>query len=275
MRYSFFTYLMTSAAFVLALNSCFQTARIELPSPNAVSSALVHATAPLRFEGDLHPLGAGTVRAYVELDARSRPQEIGVILTEAALDNLPNHAAEVVLPLPTQAHGTAFDHIGFNWRSHGHDPMPIYGEPHFDIHFYTITPEQRAEITAVGANLGKVYKTPDAELVPTGYVMAPDSAEPGMGSHWVDTAAEELQGSPHGFSRTLIYGFHDGEMTFIEPMVTTAFLKSQQDDESTFAVPSRYTRAGSYPTAYRITYDEAAEEYVFALTQFVPAQPEP
>lgn len=57
-------------------------------------------------------------------------------------------------------------------------------------------------------------------------------------------------------------------MALIEPMVTPEFLQSQQDYESAMAVPERYTQSGSYPTAYRITYDEATREYIVALTKF-------
>src|SRR4051812_20501784 len=29
-----------------------------------------------------------------------------------------------------------FDHVTIDWNPHGHHPIPIYGKPHFDFHFY-------------------------------------------------------------------------------------------------------------------------------------------
>ncbi|WP_190511244.1 DUF5602 domain-containing protein [Oscillatoria sp. FACHB-1407] len=220
------------------------------------------------FESDPQPLGEGTVRTYVKLDAQNQLQEVGVILTEAALADLPDDATEYVLQLPPQATGIAFTHVGLDWRSHGHPPAPIYGSPHFDVHFYTLTPEEREQITATGSDLEKAYLAPASDLIPAGYVLAPDSAEPRMGAHWIDPTSEEFQGTPHGFSHTLIYGFYNGEMAFLEPMITLDFLKSQQEFEGTFAVPTQYSKEGLYPSAYNITYNEATQEHTVGLTGF-------
>lgn len=220
-------------------------------------------------EGAAQPLGDGTVRAYVALDPQGVPQEVGVILTAAALNNLPHEVVETVVPLPPQAATTAINHISVDWRPHGHHPEPIYGSSHFDIHAYVISPEQREAITAQGNDLEKAYKTPADDLIPVGYVLAPDSAEPRMGAHWINPAAAEFQGDPHGFSHTLIYGFYDGVMAFIEPMVNLDVLKSQTTVDETFAQPKRYSQPGLYPTRYRITYHPETQEHRVALLGFV------
>ncbi len=222
------------------------------------------------FESEPQALGSGTVRSYIELDQEDQPKEVGIILTESALADLPDQATEIVLSLPDQAETTAISHIGLDWSAQGHDPSPIYGSPHFDIHAYTLTPEEREAITATGSDLETAYKMPTSDLTPTGYVPAPDSAEPRMGTHWVNPTSEELQGTPHGFTHTLIYGFYNGKMAFLEPMVTLDFLKSQQAFEGDFSVPQNYSKAGAYPTAYRITYNEATKEHTVALTNFSP-----
>lgn len=270
MKYSMFAYSTITTALMMFAVGCAPPPESETAANggnNAVTDAAEEISTS-RLEGEPQPMGDGTVRSYVQLDDQNQPQEVGIILTETALDNLPGEEAEVVLALPEQANGTVINHIGVNWRPQGHAPAPVYGDPHFDVHYYTITPEQRAAITAT--DLEKSYKTPDATLLPPGYVMAPDSAEPRMGGHWVNTAAEELQGHPHGFSRTMIYGFHDGETAFMEPMLTLDSLLSQEDFESSIAVPERFSQPGSYPTGYRITYDEVAGEYTVAMTDFVP-----
>lgn len=227
------------------------------------------ASQAFTFEGKSQSLGDGIVRTYVELDDNGNPTEIGVILSNDALSNLPDRREEYVLQLPPEASTTAITHIGLNWQSHGHIPSDIYSSPHFDVHAYVITPEEREAITATGANLETVYATPAPELIPAGYVMAPDSAEPRQGTHWVDPTAEEFRGAPHGFDHTMIYGFYNGEMAFVEPMVAIDFLQSHQEFERAIALPARYAKSGAYPTAYSITYNEATKEHIIALTDFM------
>ncbi|MGG6242789.1 DUF5602 domain-containing protein [Nodosilinea sp. AN01ver1] len=264
----------TGAALVLlSVNGYSQLSSLTLenrPQPIAsMASASEDSTnQPSVIEGVPQVLGGGTVRTYVALDSHNYPQEVGVIITAETLASLPQEGIELLLPLPFQAESTAIDHIAIDWRPHGHPPEPIYGDAHFDIHAYTITPAERQAITAQGADLEKTYKTPAPEYIPAGYVLAPDSAEPGMGAHWVDPTATEFQGHPHGFDHTLIYGFYNGAIAFLEPMVSLDFLASQQNFEGDFARPQRYARPGLYPTRYRVTYSEATQEYVVALMNF-------
>lgn len=238
------------------------------PIPGMASASEDSTNQPSVIEGTPQALGNGTVRTYVALDSRNYPQEIGVIVTAEALAGLPQQGTELLLPLPFQAESTAIDHIALDWRPHGHPPEPIYGDAHFDIHAYTITPTEREAITAQGADLEKAYKAPAPEHIPAGYVMAPDSAEPRMGAHWADPTSAEFQGHPHGFDHTLIYGFYGGAIAFIEPMVSLDFLASQQDFEGDFAVPESYAKQGLYPKHYRIAFNQVTQEYTVALTDF-------
>ena len=73
--------------------------------------------------------------------------------TEAALTNLPTHvpgpgpsAVMLTLALPTEAPNTGFDHVMLDWNPAGHEPAHVYTLPHFDFHFYSITP---AEVMAM------------------------------------------------------------------------------------------------------------------------------
>ncbi len=59
-----------------------------------------------------------------------------------------------------------------------------------------------------------------------------------MGAHWVDPTSPEFTGA--GFSRTFLYGFWDGHMNFLEPMITKAFIESVKELEgqtATFSIP--------------------------------------
>ncbi|WP_425569608.1 hypothetical protein [Pseudonocardia yuanmonensis] len=44
-------------------------------------------------------------------------------------------AGTLMLDLPDQASATAYDHVMLNWNPQGHDPVVLFGKPHFDIHF--------------------------------------------------------------------------------------------------------------------------------------------
>jgi hypothetical protein len=270
-------YSAGTALVLLSVNGYSQVSSLVLDAETrpvtdvATASAAIPETLagePRAIEGTAQPLGNGTIRTYVAVDSQNHPQEVGVIITAAALTGLPETVTEVLLPLPAAAPTTAIDHIALDWRPHGHPPEPIYGNAHFDIHAYTLSPAEREAITAQGTDQEKAYKTPAPEYIPSGYVLAPNSAEPRMGAHWADPTSAEFQGHPHGFDHTLIYGFYNGEMAFIEPMVSLDFLASQQGFEGAIALPETYARQSLYPTRYRVAYNPTTQEYTVALTDF-------
>lgn len=220
--------------------------------------------------GEVVPFGNGTARSWVQVDKSGNPTTVGITLTEAALDGLPTEATpgliwmvEYLLALPTEASALPFNHIGVNWNPSGHDPHGIYGVPHFDFHFYTISPEDRRKITARGEDLEKCRRVPGPGLMAEGYVFAPGAEEPGMGGHWVDPVSHEFHGQ--AFTSTFIYGTYDGEIIFYEPMITMAYLKSKTDATIALKVPEVYAKTGYYPTHYRIHYDTRRKEYTVAL----------
>ena len=92
----------------------------------------------------------GSARAWVQTDASGVPSAIGIAMTETALNGLPAtvsgpspSALMATLALPPEAAGTGFDHAELGWNPLGHDPVQIYGSPHFDMHFYTVSSATR------------------------------------------------------------------------------------------------------------------------------------
>ena len=237
------------------------------PTPIAASAPATAVSA--RVLGEVIPFGAGTARSWVDFGPDGLPAAVGVTLTEAALEGLPATATpgliwttEYILDLPDVA-GLPFNHIGVNWNPHGHMPSGVYNVPHFDFHFYSITPDVRRGITARGDDLERGRRAPASGLLPEGYVFAPDSEEPGMGGHWADPGAHEFHG--HDFTSTFIFGTYDGSVIFWEPMVTRAFLLTKPDMTETLRLPQAYGAAGFYPTDYRIQYDGSRQEYTISL----------
>jgi hypothetical protein len=150
------------------------------------------------------------------------------------------------LPLPAGATLPPWDHGEVNWNPQGHPP-PVYQVPHFDFHFYTIP--MSTQMAIVG---GPDTTTVPAQYVPQDY-QSQEIAVPAMGTHWVDTLAAELHGQP--FDHTFIYGFYQGQMAFLEPMVTLAYLQSEPDATMPVKQPQAFQQSGSYPRAYSVKWD--------------------
>ena len=253
-----------------------------------------------RKYGSAVKLGEGTARSYVNFDPFSgAPTEIGVALSERALEGLPasgsgHHGAgmmthEYLIALPAN-NGTPFKFLEMNWNPMGHEPEGVYQDvPHFDFHFYTITKEERDAIVPTDPEFEKrANNLPAKEFIPP-YVaqLGPPGATPAqvavpkMGVHWVDVRSAELQGllgKPEAykpFTATFIHGSWNGKVHFWEPMITRAHIlakkatqdASVRDEIIPIPTPASYQEPGFYPGAYRILWDANAKEYRISLTQ--------
>lgn len=224
--------------------------------------------------GDAVRLGNGTARAYVITEGKEAV-ELGVALSETALDNLPmnvhdpvshHDAVEYVLPVPAAAR-TPFTFVGLNWNPAGHEPPGIYDLPHFDFHFYTIKLEARNRIDPA---LDAMYeeraaRMPAREALPEGYQVGP--TVPLMGTHWFDPRSPELA-SGATFTQTLIWGSWDGKTIFVEPMITRDFLRLRPNFNAALPLPIKGTD-GSFPTRYVIRWDDKDSVYRVALTDWI------
>jgi hypothetical protein len=224
--------------------------------------------------GPSRPLGGGVARAYVTTDKEGKPTEVGVVLSEKALTNLPgadhhdhgghDHNNSTALEFPKQAELTLFRSMTLDWNPNGHEPHPIYSKPHFDFHFYMVTEAERMTIPGLPPT-EMDPELPAPQYLPTDYVPTPGRV-PAMGVHWVDKTSPELNGGP--FTQTFIFGSHARKVNFYEPMITLDYLLSKP--EATFPVKQSAAvgQEGYYPTNYRIAYDAKAKEYRVALLDF-------
>lgn len=221
------------------------------------------------FLGKFTLLGNGTARSWITLDKQGKPTAIGVTLSETALTGLSDTpkpgmvGIEYLLPLPKEAAGSGFNHVSLDWNPKGHVPPGIYDAPHFDVHFYGITPKARERITLKGEDAARCVRPLPAKFVPAGYILPPGTAEPGMGAHWIDPAAPEFNKQP--FTKTFLFGSYDGELIFWEPMVTKAYLETKPNFSEPIKLPQAYQKPGYYPTRYAIRHDTVRQEYTIAL----------
>jgi Domain of unknown function (DUF5602) len=249
---------------------------------------------PRLVYGAAQALGQGTARTFVTLDNAGKPASLGVAISESAMGTLPQQphpgmpaAAMLTLALPAEAAVTGYDHVMLDWNPAGHEPQHVYTHPHFDFHFFQITPAQRDQLHPGNPDFGpKSGIFPTAEYVPTGFVAGSvlanvppaAAAVPLMGMHWLDTSSPELQPPPNGktFTSTFIYGSYNGTFIFVEPMITKAHIETTKNRPEgyryTLPMPARVARTGSYPGAYAITWNAAAREYRISLESLVTKQ---
>jgi hypothetical protein len=252
--------------------------RLALFAIGIVSITMVgctdNATSPAKagtFYGTPVTMGNGKARTFVKLNDAGQPTAYGVAMNEAAMTGLPtedshggahDHDYAFVLGLPSEAKDLPVNHLEIDWNPHGHEPDHVYTLPHFDFHFYTISQQERDAITAVGADTLKVMKLPETRYIPAGYIQIPGGV-PRMGSHWIDPTSPEFNGQP--FTRTFIYGFYDGKMAFVEPMITKAYIESKPNATENVKVPPSYGKAGYYPGNYTVSYDATTREYIVSF----------
>jgi hypothetical protein len=277
--------LATSLVMLAACSGIEPVSPNMQPSSDASASRSLPPGTHLQY-GTPAKLGEGMVRLYSILDQKAdgAPIEIGYAIDASTMEGtLPGGPSIALMLEPAQQTPAPYDFGMMNWNPNGHVPIGVYDIPHFDFHFY-FTPMSALD-AIVPSNPS--YRTA-ANNLPTGgevppfyFIAAPppatpaDIAVPGMGVHWNDVRSPELQkllGNPSrwaAFTKTFIYGSWDGSMTFVEPMITRAYLLARQDVTTAIPTPAIVPETGWYPTAYRSYYDAEKREYRVAITSFV------
>jgi len=228
------------------------------------------------YKGPVTKVHEGKAWTWIQLDRWGKPERLGISLTDAALSSVPvgseddghdhDHADEnnFTLQFHPKASITPFNHVGMGWNPHGHEPEHIYDRPHFDFHFYMMTPAQVAAIPPYEVDSVKFNNWPAPAYLPANYFNA-GGGVPQMGAHWVDVTSGEFNGK--GFTQTFIYGSYDGNVTFYEPMITLDFLKNNSNFERAIPQPSKVQKSGYYPTKMRVVKHDGVTEVI--LDDFV------
>lgn len=242
----------------IIMTSILGCAEIRKPGPSAGT-----------YDGPSRDIGEGRAHAFITLDASGRPTTIGVRMSESALVGLPAEPPrdedgwEYVLSLPEVAAISGYNHVGIDWNPKGHIPPGVYDKPHFDFHFYMISLEQREKITAKGEDLARAHRAPTPEFMPEGYILPVGTEVARMGAHAIDPTSPEFNKLP--FAKTFIYGFYDGKMIFIEPMMTKDFLETRPNATDRIKLPKSYSMHAYYPTTYSVKHNATQREYEISL----------
>lgn len=238
----------------------------------------------ITYYGQETHLGDGYVRSYVRMKKDNTPFDIGVEFSKTAIKTLPmemdasmdheNHTHPYNLEIPYQAKAYfPYNHISIDWAMTGHGPTGVYDKPHFDIHFYMISEIQQSNIM----NDIMYSSSPGEAIAVTGPSIVPASYFPGpfvemMGTHWISRNAPELfSGAP--FTSTFIYGTHNNEIAFIEPMVTLDMLISKKESHLSIEHPLTYADNEKYfPAQYGVYYNNKNQAYTVALENLFKPQ---
>jgi Domain of unknown function (DUF5602) len=248
---------------------------IAVPSDDPTSDALAVRNGQesyTTYYGKGIKLGNGRARTWVNVSRHGKPLAIGVEMTDGTLENLPedpedHESSSFVMPLPSQASClTPFNHVYLNWNVHGHEPPGVYDVPHFDFHFYKSSIAEQTSIPPYEVSPSGFDALPSLDFLPELYFRTPGGV-PAMGSHWVDLKSPELNGMP--FTHTFIYGSYKGQVTFVEPMITHAVIKSGRTILKEIRQPKKYNPTHSYyPTRYAIWKDCGHNKHYVALDNF-------
>lgn len=252
-------------------------------------------------------LGDGHIASYVELDKNNVPLVIGVSIDQLAVDTLPTDRNDGQLCWDLDGNGTIlkdsecgwghgftlwlpkldkvpFTYMLFNWATFGHGPVHVFDKPHFDVHVYVNDNRERLAIRPGPCpsfinceDKDRSLKPIPSNWMPAGFEFQVGGAAQGyMGNHIVDLDDPVHTGGE--LTQLFAYGTYDGHLTFWEPLVTAAFLKSKPNECQEIAQPAEFEKAGYYPLVFCTRYRADRKDYVITLEDFVyreaaPAKP--
>lgn len=256
-----------AAVLLVALPNLRATRAVSLKAQSAAERSSL---------GPAVKIGNGSAQVFVLAGDRGQPAAFGVQFSAGMLAGLPTKPNgdraldwHYFLAFP-RSPATGFDHLMIDWHPMGHMPQGIYSVPHFDFHFYQISQKQQLAIhyphDEVPEWTGIIF--PKANLMAPSYFIPPASQVSKMGLHAISMAAPEMNGKP--FSNTFIYGYHQGRLIFLEPMITLSYLQSRPNSAMDLFTPPAYSYPGWFPSRYRTAYDPKSQMYSLVLDTLKP-----
>ncbi|MCF3111520.1 DUF5602 domain-containing protein [Niabella sp. CC-SYL272] len=223
-----------------------------------------------RYQGPEVMFHEGKASTWYETDVDDKPLRLAIWMDDAAWNSLPteadvqaggghHHTNNTVLAFHPKVDQRIFNHVGLDWNPQGHEPAPVYGLPHFDFHFYSMSPNEVAAIPAYEADSSGFKNWPEAAYFPVNYIN-PGGGVPKMGCHWMDVTSPELNGAV--FGQTFLYGSYNGKVTFMEPMITKAFIEANPEFSRAIPQPAKVQLSGYYPTTMRLHRSGNAREVI-------------
>lgn len=285
-----------SACLLTLATSCGQTSGDQAKTKPSLAPVKTCEQAPCTTElGREMAMGNGTVRAYGILKGDGASQEIGVLISEDALQGLPQNCqvdkpstgAKWLICQPAGADGkgkmndtmvttlempgavakaTGINKLDISWLPYGHAPEKVWDKPQFDIHFPFVLPTG-------GQNEKAFYDAPSAEQLPQGYMVLP-----GSGFHW-DT--EALKGHAHAadpsqspefaggpFLGNFLYITYEGKAIGYEAYVSKTLLDGKGTYTKSLQAPEKSYGTDVAPGLLTITHVPALKAFRVSLSDY-------
>ena len=228
-----------------------------------------------RVVGESRAFGAGKVETWAMIDSSGEISEVGATIPMTLVRNLATTppgdgplGAVASLKYPEMVRQkTFFNTLALHANPNGH-PGAYYTTPHFDVHFYNVP-------DATIRTYGPVDAASQASSVvlPAGYVMEP-GAVPQMGTHAITAEDATALNGERKFIKTMIQGYFNGKVIFVEPMVTQELMLSKESFTLPVPKPTKFGLAAPtlYPTKFSADYNATTDSYDFHYTEFVTVQ---
>ncbi len=218
-------------------------------------------------EGSSTTILGAKVSTWAKVAPGNVVQEVGVNLPMKIVIGPPSKpgtgpsGAIATLPFPAVVQQMAyFNHFEMQWNPHGHPPACCFGVPHFDFHFYAVPEDVVRQIGFLDP------KAPTKDRLPAGFIyLGQKACVPQMGVH----ASRPGDMKPNkDFRSVMIAGFYNGNMHFVEPMITRAFLMKKQSFTLAVPRPATLGRETLYPTQFNGIFDPVKQEYRLVFSGF-------
>jgi hypothetical protein len=187
--------------------------------------------------------------------------EVGASIAMSTVEHEKDTDLGVHMNFPYQTQQQTFlNHIGFGYHPNGHGPPGVNDVPHYDMHFYAETQEEREAIECGG------QPQPGSNQVPAGVEKPAMGGEPfgscvaGMGAH---------SSLPYDkLNAEMIYGFNNGKLSFLEPMIHEDNLLGKKELEFEILPPPKWGAEINYPHKARLFHNPEKDTYDVVLTDF-------
>lgn len=279
MKKTTFALIFFSAAFCACQKDAILNASNNANPAIAGGTEMLANPSGTTYFGNNVILGKGHIRTYVTLDKAGQPLDAGVEFTEAAISTVDmpmKHSGMHCNTYNLRFHPNAtkslpYDHVSLDWAQMGHGPTDVYDVPHFDIHFYMVNPEVQMAITT-----DRSYPVGPEAFTFRGPNNIPFSYFPGpfvemMGTHWIKKDDfYQIMFNRAPFKHTFIYGTHEDNLVFIEPMITLETLRSRENIITEIDQPQNFPVANKfYPGNYAITHNAKTKVHRVSLQNFM------
>lgn len=246
-----------------ALLACALFASTSALACSSASSTTTATSSSSTGAGAGAPWTPPVVTSFARLGAHDEILGVGVVVPVKSFEDLPAFDPafenELGLEMPASVRDKTFIQLlRINWFQSGHGPAP-YDQPHFDLHFFRGAAHDIDKITCVDT-----APFPPSILVP-GYE-TPSTCVPKMGYHAWPTA-DVTSGE---FTASIILGYADQKMVFVEPMVSRDVFLARKTFER--AIPAPASTGGDptlFPTRLTATYEPSDDTYSLEFGAFV------